>query len=391
LTNVTIAGNLSITAGYGCGIYNDFEGHAERGQLRDSVLNVLLTNTRVTGNQGGGIYNHYWRFSGRGINLTLDNSTIADNGSSIAGAGGVYSLKGTDHLNATFGDGFYDESAPNKRTFPVTVRYRNSVVFHDSASASPVSGVWAIAGSYPGFFDVATGTIIGQVNKTSSGLEAMLQSSANDLKNWLDGEVLTLKGSAAAAGDTVLDKGRSDPFPPPSKTNGIHAWRKMANGYWTFTGETWQASLVGGIHLSGMGNLDGTTVTPKFANSVAPGQNAGGDYRPAGGSALAGAANSSLYPNDSSVSPNNNTVLHQCFWYGGTYNPSLESIFTGGILLYFNSTRSACLIGVFLSYDNSFNIGDLRDNGGGEGPKNKSRMSPVYIPSGSMSIGAYEP
>jgi hypothetical protein len=132
LTNVTIAGN---SAGSGGGIYNAYEGSAAYNQLRTGSINMILTNARITGNEGGGIYNSYSYYSGRGINITLNNTTIADN----AGYG-VSSVKSSPGVG--YGQSGYDVDgeADNKKWFPVYIRFRNSVVWENTLGS--VSWNW---------------------------------------------------------------------------------------------------------------------------------------------------------------------------------------------------------------------------------------------------------
>jgi hypothetical protein len=134
LTNVTLAGNTN-----GGGIYNDYEGSAEAVGAQNGSINVVLTNTRITGNNGSGIYNNYWRFGGKGINLTLNNTTIAGN----IGYG-VRSHKDTGHLQDTFAQDEEDSSvAVNRKSFPVRLRFHNTVVWGNSLDASS----WTVGSS----------------------------------------------------------------------------------------------------------------------------------------------------------------------------------------------------------------------------------------------------
>ncbi|MDR1618874.1 MAG: right-handed parallel beta-helix repeat-containing protein [Treponema sp.] len=136
LTNVTLAGNTST---YGGGIYNDYEGSAEAAGAKNGSINLILTNVRITGNSGNGIYNNYWRFGGTGINLTLNNTTIAGNEGY-----GVRSHKDTGHAHFTFAQ---DEENPavavNRKSFPVRVRFLNTVVWGNSLDAS----YWSVGSS----------------------------------------------------------------------------------------------------------------------------------------------------------------------------------------------------------------------------------------------------
>ncbi|MDR2663485.1 MAG: right-handed parallel beta-helix repeat-containing protein [Treponema sp.] len=116
LVNVTLDSNTGAAGGFGGGILNDYEGYAVGGDA--GSVNVLLTNVRITGNEGAGIYNRYYYFGGKGINLTLANTTIAGN----TGAG-VYSRKWNGHSGAA-------------GKFPVYVRFHNTVVYNNSGAAS---------------------------------------------------------------------------------------------------------------------------------------------------------------------------------------------------------------------------------------------------------------
>ncbi|MDR2160006.1 MAG: hypothetical protein LBP23_08075 [Treponema sp.] len=134
LTNVTLAGNTG-----GGGIYNDYEGSAEASGSKEGTINLVLTNVRITGNNGNGIYNNYWRFGGRGINLTLNNTTIAAN----VGYG-IRSHKDTSRAHFSFTQDEEDSLiAVNRKSFPVRVRFRNTVVWGNSLAAS----YWSVGSS----------------------------------------------------------------------------------------------------------------------------------------------------------------------------------------------------------------------------------------------------
>jgi hypothetical protein len=154
LVNVTLAGN---TAGQGGALYNEFEGHPDATLLRNGAVNVMLQNVRITGNEatsknGGGIYNRYLRYSGMGIFLTLGNATIAGNNGS-----GLYTKKDSSHTGADYGgsaDSGYDDpddlNMLEKNSFPVHIRFWNSVVYRNSMSSGKAS-VWDWTGytKYP--------------------------------------------------------------------------------------------------------------------------------------------------------------------------------------------------------------------------------------------------
>jgi hypothetical protein len=115
LVNVTLHENTGAASGFGGGILNDYEGYAVSGD--DGSVSVLLANVRITRNEGAGIYNRYYFYGGKGINLTLANVTIAGNGA------GVYSRKWNGHSGA---DG----------KFPVYVRFHNTVAYNNPGAAS---------------------------------------------------------------------------------------------------------------------------------------------------------------------------------------------------------------------------------------------------------------
>jgi hypothetical protein len=99
---------------------------------------------------------------------------------------------------------------------------------------------------------------------------------------------------------------------------------------------------------------------------------------------LVNAGNAGLYPK---ISPGDNEyLLRQLFWKtGGT--GGLDSIVDNSIPLVNPVTGELefkNLFNNFLNYDNSFNKGDLRTNGGNEGPKTRQR------PGAALDIGAYE-
>jgi hypothetical protein len=250
---------------------------------------VILTNVQITGNTGDGIRNRYLRFSGRGINLTLNNTTIADNT-----GWGVYTEKirsGSSYDGANYPYDSSPEADANKRAFPVYIRFRNSVVYGNTSGASMWD--WTV---FSGF----------------------------------------------DTGNTPGDR------------------------------ETCAYSLLEGMTLSGSGNLPPAT-DPLLSAA----------YRPGPGSPLVNAGNASLYP---SRTPSDNEYLPcQLFWnIGGT--GGLDSIVDNSIPLVSRQTGEALEfknIFNFLDYDNSFNIGDLRDNNLNEGPKTKPRP-------GALDIGAYE-
>jgi hypothetical protein len=103
----------------------------------------MLTNTRITKNDGGAIFNHYFRRSGKGINLTLNNATIADN-TLPSWAAAVYTWKDTSQSNDPLPNpAAADAAEKNRKAFPVFVRFRNTVVYGHSGAGS----VWAHGGS----------------------------------------------------------------------------------------------------------------------------------------------------------------------------------------------------------------------------------------------------
>jgi hypothetical protein len=295
LVNVTIADNDG--GQQGGGIYNQYEGHPDGADTPGSV-NVLLTNVRITGNSGGAIFNHYYRYKGKGINLTLNNVTIADNvNPGLQYGGAIFTWKDTSSSGEA-----YDPTNP--ATFPVFIRVRNSVIYDNPGqSGSPSNSYWIWGDSLPG-----------------------------------------------------------TPCPP--------------------TEETYAHSLVQGILPAGGadlgGNLDGTAALPGF---VGP-----GDYRPLlGSSPLVGAADSSYYPRKANQAASADETLAQLFWKIGG-DGGLTSFISS--LPFYTSSPPPPLkfrpIHHFLGYDNSYNVGDLRGNGGNEGPGNKAR------PGASLDIGAYQ-
>ncbi|GHV95267.1 hypothetical protein AGMMS50293_15870 [Spirochaetia bacterium] len=136
LVNVSITGNSATAGG---GIYNYYEGSGGYSAPRNGFINVLLQNTLIADNTGGGIYNLYNFFSGQGINLTLNNTTIANN----TGAG-IISIKGGNGASLGTED---DTTAANQRAFPVYIRFRNSVVYQNGSGGASQWN-W---GGYTGF------------------------------------------------------------------------------------------------------------------------------------------------------------------------------------------------------------------------------------------------
>jgi hypothetical protein len=144
LNNVTIAGNS------GGGIYNEFEGVPDNGSA-GGVLSVILNNVRISGNSASGagpaIFNRYYRYSGKGIELTLNNTTIAGN---YAPGGirntAIYNWKDTSLLGAAFVEDEAGESL-TKRSFPVYVQIRNSVIHGNSNSSAAHPNIAWVSGS----------------------------------------------------------------------------------------------------------------------------------------------------------------------------------------------------------------------------------------------------
>jgi hypothetical protein len=367
VANLTLEGN---SAGRGGGMYNVYEGVPEvYSATREGSLNVILANARITGNTGGAVFNHYYRYSGRGINLSLDNVTIAGNTGigGLSGSAGIVSWKDRAHNGADYGNSTYNESTPVLRTFPVTVRYRNTVVF-DNADNS--GSLWIIGGNSPIAADA--NNLVGSVADTTAALAAMDKDARKTHLDATAGLNASDNNSVAA----VLDSGGG--------ANGVHIWRRQVNRYWALTGETYEASLVQGLALPNQhGNLDGAaTASAGFT---------GTNYRPASGSPLAGAANVNLYPRYT----DGYRLEQQLYWNladaanFSTLTSQAEVLF--GFAIYANGTADGRSIYQFLTYDNSHNIGDLRFNGGSEGPLNKKRLNTLISPASPMAIGAYEP
>ncbi|MDR1287325.1 MAG: hypothetical protein LBK08_06925 [Treponema sp.] len=298
LSNVTIAGNS------GGGIYNDFEGVPDYGIAQGS-LNVILTNVQITGNTGpvgdlnrpgAAVFNRYYRYSGRGIRLTLNNVTAVNNGGAAQKGAAVYTWKDTRFQGNTAVEDESGESDFAKRSFPVYMRIRNSVLYGNSSYNNYSSVSWGV-GSNPSY--------------------------AADFNPTPDRQVIE------------YSLVHNLPADPSSHT------------------------------LSGLLN-------PALTSA----------FKPGGGSPLVNAGNSALYPAGTSA------VLGQLFladWkpgMGGAGSPDWlvmpVPVYISGIPLV--NYRE---IGQFLRFDNSYNVGDLRDNGGNEGPMNKTRP-------GGLDIGAFE-
>jgi predicted outer membrane repeat protein len=296
LTNVTIAGNA------GGAVSNNYMGVPDNGTTT-GLISVLMNNVRITGNSdsrpGAAIYNEYSRYSGYGIQLTLNNVTIAGNDSGNNPV--IFCLKNTG-VNGKPAESDESGEPLTNRSFPVYMRLRNSVVYGNSGSVSGIADIigWGTGGSAPGTAFTPTG-----------------------------------------------DR------------------------------QAFEHSLIEGVDLSGQGgSLNGVTANPGFAGPLAPGRDAGGDYRPGPGSALVDQGDAALY-----LSPGSSNLILQLFWK--TYSihtftmPDLKVITVGS-----DDPDEKGLVD-FLPYDNSFNIGDLRDNGGAEGPYNERKK-------GTIDIGAYE-
>jgi hypothetical protein len=296
LSNVTIAGNS------GGGIYNDFEGVPDNG-ITSGSLNVILTNVQITGNTGplgnldrpgAAVFNRYYRYSGKGIRLTMNNVTAVNNGGAAQKGAAVYTWKYTGVLGATAVEDETGESDFTKRTFPVYMRIRNSVLYKNS-TYSAYSGVgWGVGPSLP----------------------------AADFNPTGDRQVI-------------------------------------------------ERSLVENMPAAGS-NLSGF-LDPVLTSA----------FKPGGGSPLVNAGNSALYPAGITA------LLDQLFladWkpaMGGAGSPDwlvmpVQTVYISGMPVV--NYRD---ISQFLRYDNSHNVGDLRDNDGAGGPENKTR--PL-----SLDIGAFE-
>jgi hypothetical protein len=159
LVNVTLKNNSAARGG---AIYNQYEGYPTNAMLKNGSINLLLNNAEITLNtstetQSGAIHNRYFRWSGRGINLTFTNTTIAGN----IGSAAVYTVKdGATNVGAPFGyygvedpeNPFVDaDAADNKKAFPVYIRFRNSVAWNNGQTS-----IW----TSPGFSDVTNETIL---------------------------------------------------------------------------------------------------------------------------------------------------------------------------------------------------------------------------------------
>jgi hypothetical protein len=134
-SNVVLV-NASITGNRGYALSNYYEGAVESTGTANGSLNVLLTNVRITGNNTGSnplIRNTYSRYSGYGIQLTLDNVTIADNTSTNI----IYNQKyiGSPPAGKPVGEA---ESGDQDRVFPVYVRLRNSVVYNNETPSHTI-------------------------------------------------------------------------------------------------------------------------------------------------------------------------------------------------------------------------------------------------------------
>jgi hypothetical protein len=298
LVNVTLDSNTAV---HGGGLFNDYEGAPQESIQPKGGVYAILANVQITGNEstgtggrrtGGGIENQFYRYNGGGVSLTLSNTTVADNTGY-----GVYSVKDVDANYASYYDPADEEDGsaidPWKRSFPVFVQYRNSVVY---------------------------GNTLGQI-----------WWGNNHFVDYMD-------------------------------TSGPGIGTKRENITY---------SLIGGKNLSGTnGNRDGT---------VGQSQVFSANYRP-GAALLTGS--SSLYLG------NRFSLLYQLFWrLGSNHDGGLDTHLAG--LPTFPGSQAARNIEYFLTYDNSFNVGDLRrsnyetNNNPGtwvEGPK-KTRIP---------DIGAYE-
>jgi hypothetical protein len=339
LTNVTIAGNN------GDGVSNRYEGMGDSGQYAKGHVDVLLTNVRVTGNGSMGIYNQYSRFSGRGINLTLANCTVASNAK-----GGVHTKKSigtTTNQGPYYGDSsLYDESAPNRMTFPVYIRFHNSVVWGNGGVAGDITG--------------GSDWFINDNPKIRAGVDTPSSLGNN-------------RGAPAEIYEHSLIQGKplyngADPY-------ADHAREEL-------------------------GNLDGGVLSYPglFAFLPSFGKTESGDFTP--GSVLIGKAKDALYPKDAA------NLTGDIFWkliadsthatYGVDYpynNGGLAGLLDTRHMHWINGFQPPLRIETithFLQYDNSFNVGDLRNNNWLEQSPAKSRYSGGSLGSGSLDIGAYQ-
>ncbi|MDR1899868.1 MAG: right-handed parallel beta-helix repeat-containing protein [Treponema sp.] len=391
--DLTVSGNVS-KGGSGIGIYNS-------GSIQ--ITNAAIKNNIDNGaTQGGGLYN-----AGSAVlsNVTITENS-ADSGGAIYNAGRLTLANGIIKQNTATGSGGGIVNYGNEGTGTTNAAAVTAVLVNVSLTENAAASGGGIYNHYDGS-DMNNKLMAGSVNLLLNNA-LIAENSGGGIYNRYGyysgrGINLTLNNTTIAGndGDGVKSvKGGPGQGYPYETVEGVEepAQNKRAfpvyirfrnsvvygnsgdasvwdaGGFGGFTAgnlpgdrETYEYSLLQGKDsLPGNGNLDSSAVTPPVLT---------GTYRP--GSALVNNGSAALYPSGPAA------LLDQLFWnIGGNDNGIYDlvtgiPVFTGGV------TMTNPHINYFLGYDNSFNVGDLRDNGGHEGPKTKTRP-------GSLDIGAYE-
>lgn len=250
LVNTSVTGNES-TSDRGGGIYNYYEGSAESILTRTGSVNVMLTNTRITGNSGGAVFNHYFRYSGKGINLTMNNATIADN-DLPSWAAAVYTWKDTSQGNDPLEPDPLAAGAAekNRKAFPVFIRFHNTVVYGHSGRGS----AWAYGGSPGGSAFIPAGFVTPGDMETyhESGRYSLIEGKGPaDIgpgPGVLDGAVVNPGfHSDYRPGSSLVDRGSSALYPPVNSGPDTVNEFLLDELYWKTGGRTTGATSGTGI------------------------------------------------------------------------------------------------------------------------------------------------
>jgi predicted outer membrane repeat protein len=386
--NLDVTGNVAL-GGAGVGIYNagitgiirmtNAKLENNSGSLGGGMYNAgtaVLANVTIQGNatgRGGGIEN-----SG---SLMLANCIIKNNTATAGNGGGLSNYiteNSTAHavlanvsLTGNSGGGIYNYYEGSGGYYAPRNGFINILLQNTLIAGNTGSGIY-------NYYDFYSGR----------GINLTLNNTT--IADNTGPGVFTKKGGGRAdlgvEDDMTPDNQRAFPIYIRFRNSVVYQNGSGGASQWDWAGysnftsantpgnrETYHYSLLEGMDLSASnGNLDGSTVLPGFAGA--------GDYRPGTGSSLINKASTALYPN--LIIPT--LLLNELCWKTGG-DGGLSSYVTFPV--YINGNIEPMSILDFLGYDNSFNVGDLRDNGSQEGPKDKRRRSDGSL---GLAIGAYE-